>query len=45
MTKTEQFLEEFNNSSSTWFDQQDWFIPRFEFFKIFFSKDYLEKAE
>jgi hypothetical protein len=45
MTKTEQFLEEFKNSSSTWFEQQDWFIPRFEFFSKFFSKDFLDKAE
>ena len=45
MTKVEQYLQEFKNSSSSWFEQQDWFIPRFEFFTKFFSSDFLEKAE
>ena len=45
MTKTEQYLQEFKNSSNSWFDQQDWFIPRFEFFTKFFTKEFLDKAE
>lgn len=45
MTKTEQYLNEFKEMSGAWFNQQDWFVPRFEFFKKFFSKDFLEKAE
>lgn len=45
MTKTEQYLQEFKNSSKAWFEQQDWLTTRFNFFNNFFSESFLDKAE
>jgi hypothetical protein len=45
MTKVEQYLQEFKNHSTAWFEQQNWLTPRFIFFNKFFSEGFLDKAE
>lgn len=45
MNKIEKYLTEFSLVANEWFDAQDWFISRFDFFKNFFNSEFLKNAE
>lgn len=45
MEKIEKYLSEFKIESDDWFAKTTWLLPRYEFFKSFFEKSNLQKAE
>ena len=44
MTTIEKYLTEFKRAADIWFNEKNWFEPRYIFFVNFFKKENLEKA-
>ncbi len=45
MELIEKYLQEFKEQSDSWFSKQTWLEPRYNYFKEFFKKENLIKAE
>jgi 5-methylcytosine-specific restriction protein B len=45
MNLIEKYLYEFKDSADSWFNQINWFLPRYDFFVNFYRKEYISQAK